>query len=100
MVRLALTLTLSMNLDEKAPSPRPSPAEREREKGRQWEGHAAKFIGSMCGDPFRGNLAPRKGKRTGAALGGGISFWWCGTTGQGGKGWDNLGMKIKKWGYV
>ncbi len=36
-----------MNLDEKAPSPQPSPAEREREKGRQREGNAAKFIGSM-----------------------------------------------------
>jgi len=47
-----------MNLDEKAPSPRPSPAEREREKGRQQEGHAAKFMGSMRENLFRGNLSP------------------------------------------
>ncbi len=49
---------LSMNLDGKAPSPQPSPAEREREKGRPREAHAAKFIGSMRENLFRGNLSP------------------------------------------
>ena len=53
---LGLWLALPMNLDEKAPSPQPSPAEREREKGRQREGHAAKFMGSMRENPFWGNL--------------------------------------------
>jgi len=49
---------LPMNLEEKAPSPQPSPAEREREKGRQREGNAAKFVGSMKENLFRGILSP------------------------------------------
>jgi hypothetical protein len=57
-------LALPMNLDEKAPSPQPSPAEREREKGRQREGNAAKFIGSMRENPFRGNLSPRSPRKS------------------------------------